>query len=532
MLEMTEFPYLNVGSPTQAVAALIQLCRELPPEGEQFRFFRRRMKGLRLWDDERVQGTFDFLGLQRTGTVKPSPFVKSVRNHKKDEKARDALADRLWQVNPLLFKTMIDRLQEQVHSRDELIKHVHAHTYRGKAPLRPQLESWLHLALGLEILKMVGIAFDIGPNCERFIERARAFDVEEFLEDVREGQANSASTAPASEAPSTSAEDAADETSATGEPAATVAHAADSAPTPVAVAPSIAAAASSAPVARKSSGPEHLPIDVSRLSPPLGRDRPVSVGRFAGLAVFAEDVLAETTERIAAWWAEQSYQSVGATIEDFGLDASSWMEGADEALYRVAVAAALVFRAGGDRDTVKAAFEGLDRAGVLADLYYGTAPEELPENVDPKALMLASLVARRCAESPELANTLEQQASAAEAFAVLDQALGRGFLRIELFWMMRALSALGALRFDDLPGFAALPRRAVRDTLFRLGYIDSPYAHDAASLIPAARATRRAAGTAEPPDEVLMGFALAAGCAYDCERRRSCEYACRERADM
>src|SRR5690606_31827251 len=143
--------------------------------------------------------------------------------------------------------------------------------------------------------------------------------------------------------------------------------------------------------------------------------------------------------------------------------ATAWMEGADEALYRAAVAAALVFRLGPGRDQVRDSFAALDRAGVLRDLYYGTAPETLPAGMDPQALMLASLVARRLAETPELAATLEKQPSATAALDALEAALGRGFLRIELFWLMSALEDMGAIRFDDLPEVTALPRRLVRD---------------------------------------------------------------------
>jgi hypothetical protein len=244
-------------------------------------------------------------------------------------------------------------------------------------------------------------------------------------------------------------------------------------------------------------------------------------------------VLSETSGRIQGWWAEQSAQRQGLGASDFGFEAEAWMENAEELLYRVAVAAALVFRLHRDRAGVLQAFEALadERAGVLRDLYYGTAPEMLPQQIDAQALMLASLLARRFAEAPELAGTLEKQTTAAEAFAVLERALGRGLLRIELFWMMGALADLGALRLEDLGDYTTLPRRLVRDTLFRLGYLGTPYAHDAGSLVPAARAARRAAGTAAPPDEVLAAFALAAGCAYDCPNRRSCEHACRERAE-
>ena len=508
MLEHTDFPYLPPGNASHGIAVLTQLCRELPPDGEQFRFFRRRMKGFRLWDDDRVQGTLDFLGITRAGTVKPSRFVKSIRTQKRDEKVRAMLADRLWEINPLLFKTIIEQLKEQVHSRDEVIKHISGFAYPGKKPTRPNLESWLHMALGLELLKMVGIALDIGPNCERFLERARALDVEEFLEDAAaEEQAAAAEVA---EEPAESDEVAEQ-------------------PAPAAATPASANAPAAAPAARTALPPPFAGgVD---LPTPRGRQRPVNPSRFAGQRIFTDEVLDETTSWVQAWWAEQSAKPRGPVADDFNLDANAWMEGAEEALYRTAVASALVFRLGRDRDSVIQAYEGLDKAGVLADLYYGTAPDELPENVDPKALMLASLVARRCAEAPELASTLDKQESAEAAFAVLDNALGRGFLRIELFWLMRALADMGAARFQDLPGFTALPRRLVRDTLFRLGYIDTPYAHDAASLIPGARAARRAAGTAEPPDEVLISFALAAGCAYDCGHRRKCEFACRERAE-
>lgn len=530
MLEHTEFPYLPSGDPNRSVMALVQLCRELPPDGEQFRFFRSRMKGFRMWDKERVSGTLLFLGMERSGQMRPSAFVKKVRSQRNDDRAKAAIADRLWEVNPLLFKAVLDLLSQQVHSRDEVIKYIAGFAYQGKQPTRPSLEAWLQLALGLEILKMVGIALDIGPSCERFVQRANSLDIEDYLEDAAaaEAEAKAGESAEGAAASSASAE-----TPSAPASAATAGLSSASA-SASASAPGSAPAPASPPAPAARPAPGRYPgvaIDVSNLASPRTRDNPVAARRFAGQAVFADDVLTETSERIHAWWTEQSATGQGPVIDDFGLDAGTWMEGAEEALYRTAVAAALVFRLGRDRDAVIGAYQGLDQASVLSDLYYGTAPEELADNVDAKALMLASLVARRCAEAPDLATELDRQNSAEEAFAVLDKALGRGFLRIELFWMMRALADLGALRFADLPGFSALPRRLVRDTLFRLGFIDSPYAHDATSLIPAARAARRAAGAAEPPDEVLMSFALAAGCAYDCSHRRQCQFACRERAE-
>jgi hypothetical protein len=68
------------------------------------------------------------------------------------------------------------------------------------------------------------------------------------------------------------------------------------------------------------------------------------------------------------------------------------------------------------------------------------------------------------------------------------------------------------IRYADLGEFTVSPHRIVRDTLFRLGFIDSPYASDPAALVAAAKASRKVVPEGAA-DEVLALFALAAGCA-------------------
>jgi hypothetical protein len=295
----------------------------------------------------------------------------------------------------------------------------------------------------------------------------------------------------------------------------------------------VTVAETSIPVAAAAPQGSALPAPLRHLSAegvpsPRGRERAVPLSRFT--AGFSDEVLEETTKRIGAWQGDVKVESVTYQPSDFGLDSEQWVEGADEVLYRIAVAAALAFRLDRDRAGVIAAFSALDKAGVLADLYQGTVPENLPAHVDARALMLASLAARRCAEVPELAASLDGRASAAEAFAALDAALGRGLFRTELFWILDMLSRLGVIRYDDLGDYTVSPHRIVRDTLFRLGYIASPYASDAPALAAAAKAARRAVPTGSA-DEILTLFALSAGCAYDCAHRKTCEFPCRERLD-
>ena len=523
MAQLVEFPYLPPGDPHAAVNALIRLCRDLPADGERFPAFRARMKELRLWERNKMRGTFAFFDIERTGTVTPSPVMRRVGTSRGDGGARDVLAKRLWDVNPLVFKAVVDRLSERVVPRDELIKHFDTYAYRGEAPLRPQLEVWIKLALGLDVLKLVGVALDLDERGKGFVDAARQLDVDDFLEDEADAEAG-----PDGAAAPTAATDEPGEGDATrasgGEPGATVVEAAPRAamPDPPAATPARVA------VSNLAGGVAIAPVG---LASPLGRGGPRDVMPFAGAAVFPDDVLAATTARIEVWWTEHAPQRCGASAADFGFEAEHWLEQPGELLYRVAVAAALVFRLEAGRDGAVAAFSALDAAGVLSALYEGTAPDALPHDLDARALMLASVVARRCAEAPDLAAALDGRDSAAEAFARLDEALGRGLFRLELFWIAGALAELGALRFPDVADFAAPPHRPVRDALFRLGFVASPYAADTDELVAAARSTRRAAGAAAPAEEVVLAFALAAGCAYDCPHRKQCDVACRERAE-
>jgi len=484
-----------------ALVALVRVCKEMPAKGEPFREFRNRLRAGKLWERERPNVLLRFLG---TGgaVAMPSLFMQAVAAANGDEEVGIAVLDRLWHLNPLLGKTVVDLIGQRAYHKDEIYKHLASAAYRGVLPSRPALEVWIQIAIGTGLLRTLGVAVAGGPRIERYAQLAAAFDVDEFLAEDRpepepvipaivedEQAAPTAETAPESSIPVTAA-----------------------APAP---------AASPLPAPLRHISTEGMPS-------PRNRERVVPTSRFS--AGFTDDVLADTTTRMGAWWAEAARPALSYQPSDFDLDAEAWVERADEVLYRIAVAAALAFRLDRDRAAVIAAYVALDKAGVLADLYQGTVPENLPAQVDARALMLASLAARRCAEVPELASALDSKGSAREAFAALDAALGRGLFRTELFWVLDMLSRLGVIRYDDLGDFTSTPHRIVRDTLFRLGFIDSPYASDATALSAAARAARRAVPTGAA-DEVLVAFTLTAGCAYDCTHRKTCDYACRERLE-
>jgi len=503
-----------------ALASLVRVCKDTPAKGESFKDFRSRLRAAKLWDKDRPIVILRFLGVGGA-TITPSPFMQAVAAATTDDDTSYAVMDRVWALNALLGKTILDLVSQRAHGKDEIYKYLNGPAYKGVVPSRPGLETWLQLGIATGVLKTIGIAVTAGARIEKYQELAGTIEADEFLEEdtpepdpVIPSLDDEAAPAAAPVAKSFGMESRVFNRDASA---------------PIAV----GAPEPSIPVGAAAPAGSPLPAPLRHLSAdgvpsPRGRDKPQSLSRFAG--GFSDELLEDTTKKIAAWWTEVSATPSTYQPTDFGLDVEQWVESADEVLYRIAVAAALAFRLDRDRAGVIAAFGALDKAGVLADLYQGTVPENLPAQVDSRALMPASPAAPRCPEVPDLASSLEGRASASEAFAALDAALGRGLFRTELFWIVDMLARLGVIRYDDLGDYTVTPHRIVRDTLFRLGFIGSPYASDAPSLAAAAKAARRAV-PAGPADEILTMFALAAGCAYDCAHRKTCEYPCRERLE-
>lgn len=497
MPQVVEFPPLGQDQ-RGALATLVRVCKDIPAKGESFRELRVRLRAAKLWDREHPETLLRFLGASGAH-ITPSIYMQALAAATGEDDVAFATLDRMWHLHPVLCKTVLDLIAERAYHKDEIYKHLASAAFPGKVPSRPSLENWLQIALACGLLRTLGIAVTAGPRIERYSQLASAFDAEDYIADDK--------PEPEPVIPVFGEDEAAPAGEVGGD---------------VSV-PMAAVAASGSPLPPPL---RHLKADA--VPNPRGRDRPVPTSRFAH--EFSDDVLGETSARIARWWDAAAATTATYQPGDFGLDTDQWVERADEVLYRIAVAAALAFRLDRDRDGVVAAYAALDQAGVLADLYQGTVPENLPAHVDARALMLASLAARRCAEVPELARSLEGRASTAEAFAALETALGRGLFRTELFWIVDMLARLGVIRYDDLSDYTVTPHRIVRDTLFRLGFLTTPYATDAAALIGAARAARRAV-PAGPADDILTLFALAAGCAYDCSHRKTCDFPCRERLE-
>ncbi len=170
---------------------------------------------------------------------------------------------------------------------------------------------------------------------------------------------------------------------------------------------------------------------------------------------------------------------------------------------------------------------------LLEDLLEGrwpTSPLPQEDHSTSAVLLMLSLAARRLAMLPEHVEPFATKQKAADALAHLDALFGDGLFGDNIFWMLGALADIGLLSPGDAAPYRALPTRSVREALFRLGLLETPYASDLCQLVEASKVLSE---IYESPrgDIRLLAFVKEQGCASPCPWRRHCSLSCRERSE-
>ncbi|MCA9678040.1 MAG: hypothetical protein KC464_23645, partial [Myxococcales bacterium] len=181
MPQVIEFPPLGAGADLrQTVASLVEVCKQTV-EGEPLRALRTRLRGVGLWDRDRPVPILRLLGVGGDPVVARSPFMIKLGDAGTEDEQLDTLGDRLFELNPPLFKASLEQVAQRPLPKDELYRHISSFAYAGSVPSRPDFETWLQLALVVGALRQVGVAMLPGPRAERFTLAMREIDVEEYL---------------------------------------------------------------------------------------------------------------------------------------------------------------------------------------------------------------------------------------------------------------------------------------------------------------------------------------------------------------
>ena len=171
MPQFTRFPPLPAVEAKAAVGQVVRFLRDWPIDGEPFRTQRTRLKRTDLWSRERYPDLLRFLYVAQVDPVVPSELVRAVIEAEDDDAALDALADRLWNINPLLAKVVLERLKDRVNSLLELTKYIDSFAYPGNRLEGPQLRTWFTWARGVGWLRPVGVGFALGERGTAFLLR-------------------------------------------------------------------------------------------------------------------------------------------------------------------------------------------------------------------------------------------------------------------------------------------------------------------------------------------------------------------------
>ncbi|HEX2687769.1 MAG TPA: hypothetical protein VHN14_14180, partial [Kofleriaceae bacterium] len=145
MPQVVEFPPIGQDA-RGALVALVRVCKEAPAKGEPFRELRSRLRTTKLWDRDRPTVLLRFLG---TGgaIAMPSLFMQALAAANGEDETAIAILDRVWHLNPLLGKTVLELVTQRAYHKDEIYKHLASAAYRGIVPSRPALEIWLQIAI-------------------------------------------------------------------------------------------------------------------------------------------------------------------------------------------------------------------------------------------------------------------------------------------------------------------------------------------------------------------------------------------------
>ena len=141
MPQVVEFPPIGLSGP---LMALVRVCKETPAKGEPFREFRSRLRGAKLWDRDRPSIVLRFLGVGGS-TVVPSAFMQALATASGDDAIAETVMDRLWHLNPVLGKTVLEMVSQRAYHKDEVYKqlisvalpHIHAKVARSNAAQVP-----------------------------------------------------------------------------------------------------------------------------------------------------------------------------------------------------------------------------------------------------------------------------------------------------------------------------------------------------------------------------------------------------------
>ena len=232
-----------------------------------------------------------------------------------------------------------------------------------------------------------------------------------------------------------------------------------------------------------------------------------------------EEMIANNVNAIQTWW---RMRPGGRLLQssDYGFSADAFEEDAAYGLFRLSALALQLFRYGGRLNTSRGgpSFALLDQMGLYSNLMRSKkgvdkiVSELIEGGLGGRAEDLGNLhwlliIRRSLAKLGDKGvRELFAKETMQDVVSGLWMSIGLGQLTYEILWIARELVALGLVTCADATTLGVVPLPKVRETAFRLGLIESPYAADFAHLVSISRRLTKFFGAGDAFEAPLVYF--------------------------
>lgn len=545
-MQRLEYASIPNTKPIAYVQTLVSLFAEIR-RGKTLKELKEYMRMRNIYEKERFPVLMDFLDIRLSPTVQFGKFGEAILAAEDEPAARRVIAERLLSQNLLLAKYCLEAMDQEkggrLHSTRELYKMITSFVYPGKEPSWPNFQSWVDWAEAANLIRVIGIRWGLGPVAADFMQRLRAIDPDEFLEEEKEEEllAQQAQEQTAQEQPQVQTADAgkptgmAQEEAVSVEPRQTEPVAETGKPGLEAPGPSVAAKGPVPTETAPAPGREVL-VEVPQQKTPVRvvtlESVPWEGTEFFVPATPQPQDLETSAEKIKAWY-EGFVGKADWGLKTLGISSELGLPG----LLPRAAWVALVLARGIAPETVGAVYRALDEAGAFDGAQKGrlTFRHSLYTRLSPRdaaalrALETTVHLPRLFRASQGFEASLELSDPAAFLCDV-GHVFFEGLSALAPFYFARVLHLAGKLS-APLTRASFVPTHQARLNAFRVGFLDQICFHDIGSM---ADHAVRLAGLFGPPkfEAPLAQMHIGFGCSFHCAKVASCPLACREKGEV
>ena len=471
---------------------------------------KRELKKQDLYDAETFETLLNFLDIETDGSkVKCGEFLKTLKDIIAPEDRQRHLFKHLTAKNEILMKYVIDGLAERLYSTNELYRYITSYVYPGGIPTLGSFKAWMAWLEASGHIKVIGIRWglsDLGKESRD--EIIKLIDVDDILESEAASLRDSGDDDDDDDDDDDYDDD---DDDVPAKPAKSAKKAA----------PVVQDEVPEAVVSEKSA--QTVEILVQPIVP-RPDETPLALVREAFASADAEEALDENEEpgsapavqiaqfridpstvaanvnAIHTWWRMRPGGKM-LTAADYGFVREDFETDALYALFRLSNLALQLFRYGGRLNTSKGgqSFAMLDQMGFYSNLMHskqtvdkivlGLVDGGMANRFEDLGNLHYTLIIRRDLKAlgAKGVSALLSSPSMADVVLGLWEHIGHFHLTYEILWIARELASLGVLSCEDSSSLGVVPLPKVRETAFRLGFIETPYAADFPHLVSISR---------------------------------------------